>query len=325
MNSDRNFLNKFNHQFEKINDELGKSLISKVPLIREIARHSLLGEGKRLRPLLFVLSSRLCGYDEEDVYELSTIFEYIHTASLLHDDVLDNAELRRKKPSANHLWGTSAAVLSGDYFYSKSSALAVNCTNMQFLKMLTDTTVRMTEGQVLELGQTDNWHINKDDYMEIIISKTAVLISATCACGAITAGADKGTVDHLKDFGMNLGIAFQMMDDILDYTSCEEEFGKPVGKDLREGKITLPLIYTLSSLEKDEVERLQGLFKSQKAKDRDYSTLIDMVRSNGALDRIHSEAKGYVGKAASALKVIPDSPVKEDLMAINAYLIKRHF
>jgi octaprenyl-diphosphate synthase len=256
---------------------------------------------------------------------LSTIFEYIHTASLLHDDVLDNAELRRKKPSANHLWGTSAAVLSGDYFYSKSSALAVDRTNLHFLKMLTDTTVRMTEGQVLELEQTHNWHINKVDYMEIIISKTADLISTTCACGAITAGAEEETVEHLKDFGMNLGIAFQMMDDILDYTSCEEEFGKPVGKDLREGKVTLPLIYTLSNLENDEVERFQDLFKSQKAKDRDYSDLIDMVRSNGALDRIRSEAKGYVEKAASALRVIPDSPVKEDLIAINAYLIKRHF
>lgn len=325
MNSDRKFLNKFNHQFEEINRELGKSLISKIPLVREIAQHSILGAGKRLRPLLFVLSSQLCGYEKDDVYTLSTIFEYIHTASLLHDDVLDNAELRRKKPSANQLWGTSAAVLSGDYFYSKSSALAVDYKNLHFLKMITDTTVRMTEGQLLELEQTHNWHISKDDYMEIIISKTAALISATCACGAIIAGADQEIVDHLKDFGMNLGIAFQMMDDILDYTSCEEEFGKPVGKDLREGKITLPLIYTLSKLQTDEVERLRALFTSEEATDGDYSELIDRVRSNGALDRIRSEARDYVERAASALKVIPNSPVKEDLMAINAYLIKRHF
>ena len=325
MNSDRKFLNKFNHQFERINHELGKSLISKVPLIKEIAEHSLLGEGKRLRPLLFVLSSQLCGYRKDDVYQLSTIFEYIHTASLLHDDVLDNAELRRKKPSANHLWGASAAVLSGDYFYSKSSALAVSRKNFRFIEMLTDTIVRMTEGQVLELGHTHNWHISRDDYLEIIISKTAVLMSTTCACGAIIAGTDEETEEHLREFGMNLGIAFQMMDDILDYTSCEEEFGKPVGKDIREGKITLPLIYTLSSLENGEVERLQGLFKNQKAKKGDYLNLIDMVRSNGALDRIRSEAMDYADRAAGALNFMPDSLLKEDLIALNAYLIKRHF
>lgn len=325
MHSDQNILNQFNHHFEKINEALGKSFSSRIPLMNNIGNHSLLGEGKRLRPLLFVLASELSGYTGSDVYKLSTIFEYIHTASLLHDDVLDNADLRRKKPSANHLWGSPAAVLSGDYFYSMASAMAVDYKNLQFLKLLTDTTLRMTEGQIMELAHTHNWRIKKEEYMEIIISKTAILLSTTCACAAVVAGAEKQTVEDLKEFGMDLGIAFQLMDDILDYSSCEEEFGKPVGKDLKEGKITLPLIYTLSKFDQAEVARLEDQFKNQKANDDDYRKMISMVRKNGVLEKVRSEAKEYVDKATAILDSFPDSPVKESLLAFNAYMIERHF
>jgi len=325
MHSDDSLLNQFNHHFEKINEALGKTFSSRIPLMNNIGNHSLLGEGKRLRPLLFVLSSELCGYKGTDIYNLSTIFEYIHTASLLHDDVLDNADLRRKKPSANHLWGSSAAVLSGDYFYSMASAMAVDTKNLQFLKMLTDTTLRMTEGQIMELSYTHNWHIKKEEYMEIIISKTAILLSSTCAGAAIVAGAEKQVVEDLEEFGMDLGIAFQLMDDILDYISCEEEFGKPVGKDLKEGKITLPLIYTLSNLEETEIERLEDQFKNQKANDEDYRKMISIVRNDGVLEKIRAEAKEYIDKASRILSSFPESQVKESLLALNAYMITRQF
>jgi octaprenyl-diphosphate synthase len=325
MHSDDSLLNQFNHHFEKINEALGKTFSSRIPLMNNIGNHSLLGEGKRLRPLLFVLSSELCGYKGTDIYNLSTIFEYIHTASLLHDDVLDNADLRRKKPSANHLWGSSAAVLSGDYFYSMASAMAVDTKNLQFLKMLTDTTLRMTEGQIMELSYTHNWHIKKEEYMEIIISKTAILLSSTCAGAAIVAGAEKQVVEDLEEFGMDLGIAFQLMDDILDYISCEEEFGKPVGKDLREGKITLPLIYTLSNLEETEIERLEDQFKNQNVNDEDYRKMISIVRNDGVLEKIRAEAKEYIDKASRILSSFPESQVKESLLALNAYMITRQF
>lgn len=323
--SDRIFLDQFNGHFKKINEELGRTLSTHVPLIESIGNHSLLGAGKRLRPLLFILACRLCGYKGEDSYHFSTIFEYIHTASLLHDDVIDNGHIRRKKPSVNHVWGNSAAVLSGDFLYSKSFAIAVGCRNLELLKVLTDTTTRMAEGQVLELVHTHNWNITKDKYLEIIISKTAVLISAACACGAIISGAEKRAVDHLAQFGFNFGVAFQLMDDLLDYTSSEEEFGKPVGKDLREGKITLPLIYTLSSLERAEIERLEDLFKNQKADEEDYKRLITLVRNNGVVDRIRSEARVYVDKAASFLDLFPGSPIKENLINLNSYIVKRSF
>jgi octaprenyl-diphosphate synthase len=325
VDSNRIFLDKFNPHFEKINEELSKSLSSRVSLIQDIGKHSLLGEGKRLRPLLFVLSSQLCGYQGDDVYHLSTTFEYIHTASLLHDDVIDNAEVRRNKPSASHVWGNSAAVLTGDYLSLKASATALTSNNMDFFKEAVDTATRMTEGQVLELVHTNNWNISKNDYIEIITSKTGALMSAACSCGAIIAGAERETVDHLRQFGLNLGIAFQLMDDVLDYTSSKEEFGKPVGKDLREGKITLPLIYTLSNLEKGEIKGLEDLFNNHKAKENDYTRIITMVRNNGAIDRIRSEAKDYVDKAAGFLDFFSGSTFKEDLIGLNAYMVKRRY
>jgi octaprenyl-diphosphate synthase len=325
MDSDRIFLGQFNDHFQRINDELDRTLITHVPLIESIGNHSLLGEGKRLRPLLFVLACQLCGYQAEDAYRFSTIFEYIHTASLLHDDVIDNGHIRRKKPSVNHVWGNSAAVLSGDFLYSKSFSLAVDCKNLEFLKVLTDTTTKMAEGQVLELVHTHNWNISKDEYMEIIRSKTAVLISAACACGAIISGAEKRTVDQLAQFGFNCGVAFQLMDDLLDYTSSQNAFGKPVGKDLKEGKITLPLIYTLPSIEEAEIERLEDLFKNQKADEEDYRRLINLVRNNGVVDKIRSEAQVYVDEAARFLDPFPTWSVKGNLMDLNNYIVKRSF
>jgi octaprenyl-diphosphate synthase len=266
------------------------------------------------------MSCQLCGYQEEDIYHFSTIFEYIHTASLFHDDVLDNAEMGTRKPSANHVSRNSAAVLGGDFLKTKHFAIAAGSNNSEFLKTLADTTTRIAEGQVLELAQRGNWHISRDEYMEIIISKTAGLISAACACGAIFAGAEKRAVDHLSQFGLNLGIAFQIMDDLLDYISCEEGFGKPIRKDLEEGKITLPLIYILSDLKRAEIERLEDLFKDHKAHDEDYRKLIAMVRNNGVIDRIRSEARVYVDKAASFLNFFPGSSVKENLMELNSEL-----
>jgi octaprenyl-diphosphate synthase len=325
MGKDRSFLEQFDVQFEKINIELEKTFKSQVPIVKEILSHSLLSEGKRLRPLLFLLSCRLCGYDEENAYRLSTIFECIHAASLLHDDVLDNAEVRRQKPSAKNVWGNLAAVLGGDYMYAAATTIAVSCKNTQLYKVLSETTTRMVEGQFLELANTHNWQVSRDEYMEIIISKTAALISAACASGAIIAGAGREAAEKLGGFGLKLGIAFQLMDDILDYTSNQEDFGKPVGKDLREGKITLPLIYTLSDVDKSEVKRLEGEFKNGRASEVDYKKLIGKVRINGAIERVITEARFFVDEAAGYLEYFPSSPIKESLIALNTYMVERNF
>ena len=323
MDSETSNLTQFKDHFDIINEELYKIFNSRVPLVEKIGRHVLLGHGKRLRPLIFVLSCELCDYQGEESYQLSTIFEYIHTASLLHDDVLDNAEIRRNRPSANQVWGNHAAVLEGDFLFSKATAIAIRTGNIPFLAKITETATEMTEGQILELAHTNDWNIGRDLYIEIVTAKTAMLISTACACGAIISGAGSETADSLAQFGLNAGIAFQLIDDLLDYTSSQEVFGKPVGKDLREGKITLPLIYTLTQLETIEQKRLEDLFLNHQPTDDEYRDIIDLVRRKGALDRIRDEAQSYVDNAINSLDIFPDSATKNNLMILSQYIIDR--
>ena len=318
------FLDHFSTHLKEIDDALNQSLGARIPVVSDIVRYALLGAGKRIRPLLFVLSSQLCGYKGKDVYRLSTLFEYVHAASLLHDDVLDNADLRRSKPSVRQVWGNSAAVLGGDFLYSTASAIALECRNLELIRVLSDVLKRMVEGQFLELEHTHDWRITKAEYLEIITAKTAALMGAACTSGAMVAGVDEKTMQHLGEFGLNLGIAFQLVDDLLDYTSSEEVFGKPVGKDLKEGKITLPLVHYVSELEKAEVERLAELFKSQKANDQDYEDLIRRVRTHGAIERVRSEASEYVARAANLINSFPNSPFKQGLLELGGYILTRH-
>jgi len=319
------FLDRFSPQLKEIDDALNQSLGTRIPMVSDLVRYSLLGAGKRIRPLLFVLSSGLCGYKGKEVYRLSTLFEYVHAASLLHDDVLDNADLRRSKPSARQVWGNPAAVLGGDFLYSAASAIAVECGNLELIRLLSDVLKRMVEGQFLELEHTHDWNISKAEYLEIITAKTAALMAAVCSSAALVAGADEDALRRLGDFGLNLGIAFQLMDDLMDYTSSQEVFGKPVGKDLKEGKITLPLVYFVSELGREEVERLEGRFKSQKASERDYEDLLDRVRAHGAIERVRSEASAYVAKATELLSRFPDTPVKRGLLDLGSYVLTRRY
>ena len=325
MKKGKTSLAEFSLHFKEINEQLEHSLGTRVPLIRNIAEYGVLGEGKRIRPLLFVICARLCGAKQNNLYHLSTIFEYLHAASLLHDDVLDNADLRRNKPSVHQVWGNSAAILAGDFLYSKASAIAIEWDTMDALRVLTAMVSQMVEGQMIELSQTNNWHITRDQYLEIIISKTAALMSAACSCGAIVAGADQGRTEALSNYGLNLGIAFQLIDDLLDYTSCEETFGKPVGKDIREGKVTLPLIHALSRLDKKEGEKIESLFREKRATEEDYARLIALVRTQGAIEHAKAEAEKYSKKALGFLEPFPQSKEKEELIQLCAYLSGREF
>ena len=323
MTSMERLADRFNPHFEAIESELKGFLESRPSAVREIASYALLGQGKRLRPLLFVLSARLCGLDGQEAYRFSTIFELLHTASLLHDDVLDHAELRRKKPSVPQVWGNSAAVLGGDYLYSLATIIASEFGNLDVIRMLSEIVEHMVEGQLLELFHTHDWHTTKEKYLEIITAKTAVLISSACAIGALMAGSEKPEVERLRQYGLNLGIAFQLMDDVLDYTASEEEFGKPVGKDLKEGKVTLPLIFYLSGRTEAEADELADLFKNHKAGEEDYRRLIGLVRETGAIERVQREAEGYVQRAASFLDPLAESPAKHDLLSLGRYMLAR--
>lgn len=323
MSTGGNFLDRFNNHFDKIDEELEKSIYSNVPLIKEIGGHSLLGQGKRLRPLLFVLSAMMNGYDKKNIYYISIIFEYIHCASLLHDDVIDNAETRRKKPSASNVWGNSAAVLTGDYMFSMASSIAIELKAYNILKIINDAAARMTEGQVKELVFTGKWDTREEEYLDIITSKTADLISASCASGAVIAKAGKSECESLKKFGLNMGISFQMVDDLLDYESSEKDFGKPVGKDVREGKITLPLIYAISTMKNSDADKYKEIFEKGSIKDSDYDELISFVRESGGIEKTRIKAEQYVEKAAEYLKNFPETPYKDDLIALNDYMTGR--
>ena len=322
---DKPIFEKHKAHFTKINEELASIFSSPVPLIEDIEKHVLLGHGKRLRPLFFILCCNLCNYQGKDLYRLSTVFEYVHTASLLHDDVIDNAEIRRKKGSTNHLWGNKTAILEGDYLYLKSSFIALDSNNLLFLKRLAEISIQMVEGQILELIQMDNWETTKERYMQIITAKTGALISAACSCGAIISKVETEAEQALAKFGLKAGIAFQLIDDLLDYTSSEEMFGKHVGKDLEEGKITLPLIYTLPRLKITEKKRLEALFKDRRATEEDCRGIAELVRNSGAIDQTLDEARAYIDKAANCLISFPDSNAKRDLLELNQYIIERKY
>lgn len=317
-------LEQFTPHFHRINEELGKVFDTHVSLIEEVGSYSLLGGGKRLRPLFFILSCELCDYREDDIYLLATIFECIHAASLLHDDVIDNASIRRGKTAANKVWDAPVAVLVGDFLFSKSSRIAAEKTHAEFLRVLAETATMMSEGQILEYINNHNWNLSRKEYVEIITSKTAALLSAACSCGAIVAGASQAVIQSLRDFGLNMGIAFQIVDDIFDYTSTIERTGKSIGNDLREGKITLPLIYALTSLVKEERERLENLFKNGKASDMDYMKIAELVRNNGAIDRCHSDAQEYADLAEQCLNPFSDSSEKESLLTLNQFIVNRN-
>jgi len=273
--------------------------------------------------LLFILSCKLLEYEEEHVYSLSTVFEYIHVASLLHDDVLDNAKIRRSKPSVNNKWGDHIAILEGDFLYSRSLRVALSTQDIRFLEKLAIATENMVEGQLMEIFYSNNLSLTKAQYMDIIEKKTASLLSAACECAAIIAKAGKKKEKALKSFGLNLGMAFQLVDDLLDYVSSEDIFGKPVGKDLKEGKVTLPLIYALQKMGEEDKKRIKQLFEEKKDNSHEHRYIIEKVVQTGAISRTREDAIFFIQKAKESLNVFDNSPAKNALINLSNYIVQR--
>jgi octaprenyl-diphosphate synthase len=300
-----------------------KDLQSDVPLIRKVGEYVLASGGKRIRPALLLLAAKLCGYQGERHVPLASVIEFIHTATLLHDDVVDNANLRRGIASANTLWGNEASVLVGDFLFSKSFSLMVADGDLQILKILSGATTVIAEGEVLQLVCTSDLDITVDRYIEVVKCKTAILLSAACQAGAILGGSTPEREAALRDFGMELGIAFQLMDDTLDYTANEEQFGKSIGHDLEEGKITLPLIHTLSSCTPDEREQIAAVVEKDVLSDEDFATVFALVRRYGGIDHTVAAAKEYVARCTSYLSIFADSPAKAALIDLANYVVTR--
>jgi octaprenyl-diphosphate synthase len=298
-------------------------LRSEVYLIPEVIHYIIGSGGKRFRPLLLLASSSLCGYKGEKRYPLSAVIEFIHTATLLHDDVIDAAETRRGKTSANNVWGNAASVLVGDFLYSKSFKLMTDHGNLAIIKLLSETTNTMSEGEVFQLVKRGDINIAEKEYLSIIEKKTAILISAACALGGILGDAPDIQIEALTRFGMRLGSAFQITDDTLDYVAEEAELGKAIGKDLEEGKMTLPLIRTLKKCNPEERSLIKRVIENRERNGQDMADVMSLIHRYDGINYSLNKAKAYIDEGKGFLESFEASEARDALLAISDYIIER--
>jgi octaprenyl-diphosphate synthase len=306
---------------QRVDALIRQRLSSDVVLINQIADHIIASGGKRLRPMLHVLAAGAAGYRGDQHTKLAAIIEFIHTSTLLHDDVVDESDLRRGRKTANALWGNAASVLVGDFLYSRSFQLMVELDDMRIMRILADTTNTIAEGEVLQLLNIGNADVNEAAYLAVIERKTAVLFAAATELGGIVGGLPEKQIAALREYGMQLGYAFQIADDLLDYVSDADTLGKNIGDDLAEGKPTLPVIY---ALEKSSPEQAQSLRHAIEHGGLDsLDRIIAAIRDSGALDRTHQRAVFHADAACDALEALPDSVHRDALLALAAYAVER--
>jgi octaprenyl-diphosphate synthase len=307
----------------QVETQFKRNLASDVRLISKIGKYLLGSGGKRFRPMILILSTKLCGYEGDRHIPFASIIEFIHTASLLHDDVVDDAELRRGSASANTVWGSEASVLVGDFLFSKSFWLMVRDGDIHVLRVLSEACTRLAEGEIQELIKTSDLTLSEAGYIGIITRKTAALISAACQIGAILGGVSPEKERSMADFGLNLGIAFQLVDDTLDYVSDEKEFGKAIGIDLKEGKVTLPLIRTLQTCTPADRRRLEDIFFLDSIRREDFLVVADMIQKYQGVSYAVDRAKAFVKKAKACLTRFEASEAKRAILALADYVVER--
>jgi octaprenyl-diphosphate synthase len=319
----RSVLKELEAEVAAINRALVANLQTHVPLIAEVGKHILLSGGKRVRPLLFLLSARMCGCRGDQLHDFSTIFEYLHAATLLHDDVVDAASTRRGASTANTIWGNQAVILVGDFLLAKALSLAVTTNKLKILRVLSSATTMMAEGEILQLLHAGNLGLTEAQYCEVITRKTAILMSAACQIGAILGEAPEAQEEALAQLGLNLGITFQVVDDILDYTGDERALGKPVCADLKEGRITLPLIHALSRADAGDRQQLGEM--AQNLTPEMVPNLRKLLDKYGSLERARELASQYTRKAQENLGAFPSSQEKTYFWAITEELLDRSY
>ncbi len=305
----------------RVNALIRSRLASDVVLINQIAEHIIGGGGKRLRPMLVLLAAQAAGYRGTNEALLAAIVEFIHTATLLHDDVVDESDLRRGRKTANALWGNAASVLVGDFLYSRSFQLMVEADNMRVMRILADTTNRIAEGEVLQLLNVHNPDVDEAAYLRVIERKTAVLFSAATQLGALLAGTPAAQEQAFADYGMNLGFAFQIADDVLDYVSDAGTLGKNIGDDLAEGKATLPLIYAIERAPAEQAASLRRAIESGGLDSLD--NIVAAIRDSGAIERARQRAMQYADAAKAAIANIAGSPARDALIVLADYALQR--
>jgi octaprenyl-diphosphate synthase len=298
-----------------------RRLASDVVLINQVAEYIVGAGGKRLRPMLLLLAAGALGHRGPDAHQLAAVVEFIHTATLLHDDVVDESDLRRGRKTANAVWGNAASVLVGDFLYSRSFQLMVELDRMEVMRILADTTNRIAEGEVLQLLHVRNPDTDEAAYLRVIERKTAVLFAAATRLGALLAGADAATCDALHDYGLNLGYAFQIADDVLDYASDADTLGKNLGDDLAEGKATLPLIHAI--LHSDAATRARLRDAVEHGDTDAMPDVLAAIRATGGLDYSRQRAGEYATAAEQALNGLDDNDYAAALRGLARYAVSR--
>jgi octaprenyl-diphosphate synthase len=308
-------------QFDAVTDYILNNLGSNVPLVEKIAHHIVEGGGKRLRPLLVLLSANAAGYKGEEHIPLAAVIEFIHTATLLHDDVVDNSDLRRGNATANAQWGNAPSVLVGDFLYSRSFQIMVEIGRMEIMQVISHATTIIAEGEVLQLLNQRNPDTSEESYLQVILGKTAMLFEAATEVGAILAESSAEDREALRLYGRHLGIAFQIVDDLLDYLSDSDTMGKNVGDDLAEGKATLPLIHAMRVGSDEDRDLIRHAIR--KGGLDDLSPVLEIVQRNGSINYSRLKAAEEIVKAKNAIASLPDTSFKETLNQIADLAIAR--
>ena len=298
-------------------------LKSDVVLIRQVADYVIGSGGKRLRPALVILSAGACGYAGRHHHELAAVVEFIHTATLLHDDVVDDSHVRRGRATANSMFGNAAAVLVGDFLYSRAFQMMVDVQNMRIMEVLAEATNTIAEGEVMQLLHVHNADVNEQDYLRVIRSKTAKLFEASGRLGAILAGVPPAREKALADYGMHLGTAFQLVDDILDYSGDLAQTGKNLGDDLAEGKTTLPVIYAMRQGSAEQ----RGIIRNALINGglSDFEPVLKTIQQTGALDYTRTQAEASAREARDAVAALPDSKYKDSLLELASFAVTRNY
>ena len=307
----------------EIERQLSENLKPYLDLVSDVARHILFAGGKRLRPLLLVLSAKLCGYDNAYAKTVSTALEYLHAATLLHDDIIDDAVLRRGKTVAHSLYGNAITVLVGDFLLARALAICADSGKIKVIHIISNLTENMSTGEVHQLMRKGDVSLTEDEYLEVIRRKTAVLFQAACTVSAVIAEAPEEKETALSDFGYHLGIAFQMADDLLDYTMDTQALGKEVGADLREGKLTLPVIHALQQANPTERSQMVEIIQNEDFTVDEFKTLVGLLEKNEGIAYTQKTAAANIEKAKNALSVFEPSKTKDTLFDIADYALAR--
>jgi octaprenyl-diphosphate synthase len=308
---------------DQVEHHIGLESISSVEAVTAISRHLQANGGKRLRPMLLLLANKLVGATTDSAIRLAAVVEMIHTATLVHDDVIDEARTRRGKPSANVLWGNHTCVLAGDWLYMQAFQIALRERHFAILDILIALTQMMVEGELRQLDTIGRTDVTESDYMELVDRKTASLFAACARLGAIVAGADEAAEARLHEFGWNLGMAFQLIDDILDFTSDESTLGKPVGNDLREGKVTLPLIYVLEDAPPEEAALVQCVIRDGSYENVQFRQIQALLKRYRGIERARERARGFTEKSRATIQSFPESPYQRALLAVTGLITDR--